>query len=113
MTAADPVTPPPPASPPNVSGFYDGVIERADMLAAVRVEGIDEELAILRARLRRTWEAKPDDVPIVLKGIEVLVRVLSARHRMSKKRLDEFNEAISTVLGSLADQLTPPTEDEV
>ena len=112
MTAADPITPPALAEP-KISGFYDAVLGRADMVAAARVEGIDEELAILRARLRATWAAHPDNADIVLKGIEVLVRVLSARHRISKKRLDDFIEAAVTVVTSLGEQFGLPPEDQV
>ncbi len=114
MMTADPSTTSMPlaeADKRNVSRFYEHVIARADLEAAGGVQGIDEELALLRTRLRALWLDESVDLPLVLKAMDVLVRVVSARHRMSQKRLDDFNEAIATVADALIQQMRPVTDE--
>lgn len=114
MMAADPAItsiPPSEANKRKLSRFYEHVIERADLEAAGAVQGIDEELALLRTRLRGLWLDESVDLPLVLKAMDVLVRVVSARHRMSQKRLDDFNEAMTTVAEALMRQMTPVADE--
>jgi hypothetical protein len=113
MTAepATTFTPPPEADKRKLNRFYEHVIARADLEAAGAVEGIDEELALLRTRLRGLWLDESVDLPLVLKAMDVLVRVVSAQHRMSKKRLDDFNEAMATVATSFMQQFGSPAEE--
>ena len=88
---------------PKISGFYDKVIDRAELLAAMRVEGVDEELALLRIRLRETFSDDEDRVSM-LKGMELLIRALGVRYRMSKKRTDDLAGSVSAVLEAVGDQ---------
>ena len=114
MTTAEPATtstPPPEAGKRKLNRFYEQIIARADLEAAGAVEGIDEELALLRTRLRGLWLDENVDLPLVLKAMDVLVRVVSAQHRMSKKRLDDFNDAMATVAGSLLRQMTSAADE--
>jgi hypothetical protein len=89
---------------PKVSGFYDKVIDRAELLAAMRVEGVDEELALLRFRLRETFKDEKGDRLLMLKGMELLIRALGVRYRMSKKRTDDFAGATTAFVTALGDQ---------
>jgi hypothetical protein len=99
------------AHEPPVSDFYTGVFGHAELLAAARIEGIDEELAVLRLRLREQWKQEPPDMALALKAMEILIRALGVRHRISRKRLDVLNEAVATVMQTLASQIHPVVEE--
>lgn len=66
--------------------FYEGVLDRAtkaELLAAGRAEGLDDEIALLRILVRRELAANPDDSKLVFQGITLLVRAVTARYRLS------------------------------
>jgi hypothetical protein len=88
--------------------FYAGpTIDEATLLRAMRVEGIDEEIGALRARLKDVIDRQPDAVAQMLRGMELLVRAVAARYRMSPKSRDEFADAVSDVLTRLGEQIAP------
>jgi hypothetical protein len=99
------------AHEPQVSEFYTGVFDHAELLAAARVEGIDDELAVLRLRLREQWKKSPLDMTTALKAMEILIRALGVRHRISRKRLDDLNEAVATLIHTLAPAIDPAEEE--
>ena len=98
------------AAGPSITNFYDSVVDHAELLAALRVEGLDEELAVLRNRLRTWIRDHPDDARLLFKGIETLTRVVAARHRISGKPVDQLGAAIDALTRSLHEQLAPIDE---
>src|SRR4051794_15261904 len=61
--------------PPGNTGFYAGVLDAADreVLAAARtISGLDQEIAVLRTRLRRLLRDQPDDYALAVRAIELL-----------------------------------------
>ncbi len=96
---------PPAAESPEL--FYKSVFDEADLLAALRIEGIDEEVAALRIELRRIAGANPKDVELLLKATTLVVRAVAQRYRMSPQSKRAFAEAAATVVEQLAGQLFP------
>ena len=43
--------------------------ERSDLPLALEVDGVDQEIAVLRLRLRSMLEERPDDLTLMFKGI--------------------------------------------
>lgn len=84
-----------------VGGFYDSVLseaERAHLARARRVAGLDEEIAVLRLRLRGALEAHPEELALMIRGIDLLVKALSARYRMTKDDKAEVADSIRAAL---------------
>lgn len=76
--------------------FYAGVADSvlADELGeAAQVEGLDGEIAILRAAIRRSLQSGELDVPAVAKAMDLLVRALNARLRLEAAREDDDLDA--------------------
>lgn len=94
-----------PAEPPDAEleeeAFYDAAVsqaERVDLAAAAKVEGLDQEIAILRLRLRQTLADHPENMTLMLKGVELLVKALAANYRLSKKSKNQLSQRIRTLL---------------
>ena len=103
------------AKPPRVSArnFYGQALdqaERLDLEEAQEIEGLDDEIALVRVRLKRAVEKHPEDVPLLVKGLEILVRAVSARYRLSAKSRKDLADNLAAALNSLGDQLLPPEE---
>jgi len=71
---------------------------------ALEIEGVDEEIALLRLRLRKAVAEHPEDLPLMFKGIELLAKAVATRYRLSKKAERDLAESIANVgrgLGNL------------
>ena len=90
--------------------FYEAALdeaERAEFLLALQVEGIEEELALLRVRLRRALKDNPDDLALMLRGVDLLSRALARRYRLSRQDTAELVANLRGVLDGIR------TKDEV
>jgi hypothetical protein len=87
--------------PPRAKRFYEKALteaERPDFRVALEVEGVDQEIAMLRLRLRAALTEHPEDLPLMLRGVTILGQALSARHRLGKQDTAEVTDAIREVL---------------
>lgn len=104
MTPRDDAPASAPASGEPVRLFYDRVVDEAELREALDLQGLDQELALLRLKLRDHLDANPKDLALLLKSVESIVRAVSARYRMSPKRTDDLANAASAVVDALANQ---------
>jgi hypothetical protein len=91
-------------------GFYRSALSEAERLAfseAADMRGLDDEIAVLRVKLRTALEENPQDVKLMFKGLELLVKALAARYRLSQRAEDELSERVETVLRDLGAPLYP------
>jgi hypothetical protein len=104
MTHRAPDAPPPAL----VAQFYRSVVDdAAELLEADEVQGLDRELALLRVRLRKELLDGPPDHALLLKSIETIAKVVSARYRISKKRTEDLAGSVADVLARMTDALLP------
>jgi len=90
--------------------FYESALsaaERENLPQARDVEGLDEEIAVLRLRLRSVLKEHPDNMKLMLKGIELLTRALSARYRLSKGAKADLSASIKSVLSEIGERIFP------
>ena len=67
--------------------FYEKALseaERAGVAAALDVEGVDEEIAALRLRIRTAIKEHPEDLALILRGMDVLRRLVVTRYGLSR-----------------------------
>ncbi len=84
--------------------FYASVLdaaERIELDAASEVEGLDGEIALLRMRLRKALGARPDDLALMLRGIDLLVKAVSARYRLSPEAGENLGENMAALVQNL------------
>ena len=96
--------------PPTVRGFYEDALTEAEQLAleaALKIEGLEEEIAVLRVKLRSAIKKHPEDLPLLTQGVGMLVRAVAAQYRLSPKARKDLGDRIALVLNSLGDQLLP------
>jgi hypothetical protein len=96
--------------------FYDQALTEAeaqDLPSAQEMSGLDEEIAVLRLKLRSALEERPEDVRLMLKGIELLVRAVSARFRLSSKDKEDLAESVRGVLRDIGGPVCPEVFGDV
>ena len=86
-------------------GFYGKALDEAEKLEleeARGIEGIDEEIAILRVKLREFMVANPEKFEIHLKIVNAIARLVTARYNITKEQKKSLKEAVTKVLTEIA-----------
>jgi hypothetical protein len=100
--------------PPVVRDFYGSALDAAHQVMlkyAADMEGLDEEIDLLRVKLRDLVGDDERTVRLMIRGMELLARLVSARHRLSKKAEKEIADSAANLLRGLAVQLFPEASD--
>jgi hypothetical protein len=99
--------PPRRSAPKPVPSFYASVLDEAELASAREVEGVDDELAILRMKFKALVDERPEDFELMLKGAQMIVRAAGARYRMSAKSKRDFGETLAALIESTGVALFP------
>ncbi|MFC1901598.1 hypothetical protein ACFLX3_01535 [Chloroflexota bacterium] len=86
-------------------GFYSKVLdesEQLDFALATGVEGIDDEIALLRVKIKSLIAHDPDNIALIMQAINTLAKVVSTKYNLSKKDKKGLKEAIGNVLRDVA-----------
>ena len=86
-------------------GFYSRALDEAEKLEleeASRVEGIDEEIALLRIKLRELLEAQPERIDLHFEAANIIARLVKTRYQITKEQKKSLKEAIQKVLTEVA-----------
>jgi hypothetical protein len=81
--------------------------ERLQLSEAADVEGLGDEIAVLRVRLKTALGERPEDLKLLVRGVEILVRAVATQYRLSPKARQDLAENFAAALNSLGDQLLP------
>ena len=81
--------------------------EQVELSQARDVEGLDEEIALLRLRLKEMLGEQPGNMPLLLRVIELLVKAVSTKYRLSKGDKENLAEAITGVLKDVGGAVLP------
>ena len=87
------------------AGFYSyalGEAERLELEEAREIEGLDEEIAILRLKLRDLLAAEPERLDLHLKMAESIARLVKTRYHISREQKKSLKAAITRVLTEIA-----------
>ena len=88
--------------------FYGSALDRADdeaLAVARRIEGLDDEVALLRLQLRQALEGTDLDPKLLQGGVRLLVQALLAQHRLSPQQAEHLGEAVANVLEEFGEVL--------
>ena len=90
-------------------GFYESALAAADELEAFeearRVEGLDDEIALLRLKLRRQIGDDEVDPKLIQGGVRLLIQALLAQHRLSPQQAEHLGDAVAQVLEEFGEAL--------
>jgi hypothetical protein len=87
--------------------FYSSCVDAAQLTEALQIEGIDEELAVLRIQLTKLVQERPEDLPLMLKGFDLIARMAGARYRMSAKSRQDLAQSLGDTIMHIASQIFP------
>jgi hypothetical protein len=86
-------------------GFYSCALDEAEKLEleeALQVEGIDEEIALLRLKLRELVEHEPDRIDLHFQAANTIARLVRTRYQITKEQKKSLKEAVTKVLTEVA-----------
>jgi uncharacterized protein YjcR len=86
-------------------GFYSKVLDEAEQLdfeLAAGVEGFDDEIALLRVKIKSLLENDPENIKLILQATNTLTRLVKAKYNISKEQKKGLKEAIENVLKDIA-----------
>jgi hypothetical protein len=86
-------------------GFYSKVLdetEKLDFAYATGVEGLDEEIALLRVKIKSLISHDPDNLKLIMQATNTLARLVRTRYNIGKKDKKGLKEAIRNVLRDIA-----------
>ena len=95
-------------------GFYAQALtsaERVRLGQARQLQGLDEEIALLRVRLARLAAEHPDRLELLLKGINTLLRAVATKYRLSPKAEENLYQSVLGVVRGLGGVLWPEGSD--
>ncbi len=67
---------------------------------------------MLRVKLLTALDKHKEDIPLMLRGIDLLVKAVSARYRLSKQAEDDLAASLSNVLRGVGGLLAPERFDD-
>ena len=86
-------------------GFYSRALDEAEKLEleeASHIEGIDEEIALLRVKLRELVEEQPERTDLHFEAANIIARLVKTRYQITKEQKKSLKEAIQKVLTEVA-----------
>ena len=86
-------------------GFYSMVLDEAEKLdfeLAAGVNGIDDEIALLRVKIKSILGDEPKNIRLLVEATNALERLIKTRYRITKEQRKGLKEAIGNVLRDIA-----------
>ena len=86
-------------------GFYSKVLDEVEQLnfeVATGVEGIDDEIALLRVKIKSLLERDPENFKLIMQATNTLARLVKTKYNISKEDKKGLKEAIGNVLRDVA-----------
>ena len=97
-------------TPDKPQDFYNEALSQAEKVRlsrAKQIQGLDEEIALLRVRLGRLAEEQPENLELLIKGIGMLVRAVSTKYKLSHKAEEDLYQSLLGVLRGVGSVLLP------
>jgi uncharacterized protein YjcR len=86
-------------------GFYSNVLDEAEQLdfeLVTGVEGIDDEIALLRVKIKSILENDPENIKLIMQATNTLAKLIRTKYNISKEDKKGLKEAIGNVLRDIA-----------
>ena len=86
-------------------GFYSKVFDEAEKIdfeIAAGVEGIDDEIAMLRVKIKSVLEKDPENINLIMQATNTLAGLVKTHYQITREQRKGLREAISNVLRDVA-----------
>jgi hypothetical protein len=86
-------------------GFYSRVLdedEQRDLEEAREIEGISEEICLLRAKIKSILRHDPENINLIMTALSALARLVRAHYNISAGDKKGIREAVGNVLRDVA-----------
>ena len=86
-------------------GFYSKVLDEAEKIdfeLATGVEGMDDEIALLRVKIKTLLAHDPENINLIMQATNTLARLVKTRYNITKEQRKGLKEAIGNVLKDVA-----------
>ena len=86
-------------------GFYSRVMDKAEMLdmeTASDIHGIDDEIALLRVKIKSVLERDPENIKLIMQATNTLAGLVKTRYNITREQGKGLKEAILNVLKEIA-----------
>jgi len=86
-------------------GFYARVLdeaERLDFEMAAGVDGIDDEITLLRVKIKSLLEEEPENIRLIMQMANALERLVRTRYSITREQKKGLKEAIGNVIREVA-----------
>ncbi len=86
-------------------GFYSRVLDETEQLdfeLATGVEGIDDEIALLRVKIKSLVARDPENLKLIMQATNTLARLVRTKYNIGREDKKGLREAIANVLRDIA-----------
>jgi hypothetical protein len=86
-------------------GFYSKVLDETEQVqfqAARDIQGIDEEIALLRVKIQSILEHDPENVNLIMRATGILARLIRTKYELDAGQSRGLKEAIGNVMREIA-----------
>jgi hypothetical protein len=86
-------------------GFYSKVLNEAEQLdfeLVTGVNGFDDEIALLRVKIKSLLENDPENIKLLMAATTTLANLVKTKYKISKEQKQGLKEAIENVLRDIA-----------
>jgi len=86
-------------------GFYSEALDQAEQLElaeAADIDGLDNEIAVLRLKLRQLLQDHPDEIDLQIRLAGALARLIRTKYQITPEEKKHLTDAISKVLHDVA-----------
>jgi hypothetical protein len=86
-------------------GFYSSVLrknEAAEVEVATEVEGLDDEIALFRVKIKSLVENDPDNIKLIMRALNSLERLVRTRYNISRDDKKGLKDRVASVLKDVA-----------
>ena len=85
--------------------FYSKVLDEAEQLdfeLASGVNGIDDEIALLRVKIKSVLEKDPENIKLIVQATNTLAGLVKTSYNITREQRKGLKEAIGNVLRDIA-----------
>jgi len=85
-------------------GFYSKVLDEAQKLDyehAINVEGLDEEIALLRVKIKSLLEHDPENLKLIGQAVKILSGLVYVKYNISKNKKNGIWKGVENVLQNI------------
>src|ERR1035437_8913964 len=86
-------------------GFYSDVLDEnqlQDLEQLDEVEGLDDEIALLRVKIKSLVRKDPDNIALIVRAVESMGRLLKIKYNLGKNDKPGLTDAIGNILKGVA-----------